>query len=187
MGWVGTADRAKREPREGRRSGTLNPPESEAPAMSEGATPDQPVLLFDGVCNLCNRSIRFVVERDPEGEFRFAPLQSDVAENLLAEHDLPADRFDSVVLLEDGQVYTKSDAAIRVATRLGGPYRLLGPFRYLPRVLRDAVYDLVAAYRYRIFGKRDECMVPTGELEKRFLAGGPRSDTERPSTGTPRE
>ncbi|MHB9285475.1 thiol-disulfide oxidoreductase DCC family protein [Halobacteriales archaeon Cl-PHB] len=140
--------------------------------MAETNPGDHPILLFDGVCNLCTWSVRFVVERDPNGIFRFAPLQSDVASELLANHDQAPEDLDSVVLLADGEVYTKSDAAIRVATRLGGVYRLLGPFRYVPRVLRDAVYDLVAASRYRIFGKRDSCLVPTDDLASRFLSDG---------------
>lgn len=159
-------------------NGTLNRPGSEGAVMSDRSATDHPVLLFDGVCNLCTWSVRFVVERDPEGVFRFAPLQSDVAGDLLADHDLPVGKFDSVVLLEDGQTYTKSDAAIRVATRLGGPYRLLGPLRYVPRFVRDAVYDFVAATRYRIFGKREECMVPTPEIRERFLATDPTEETE---------
>ncbi len=163
-------------------SGTLNRPGFEGAVMTNGSATDHPVLLFDGVCNLCTWSVRFVVERDPEGVFRFAPLQSDVARDLLSAHGLPAEKFDSVVLLEDGQTYTKSDAAIRVATRLGGPYRLLGPFRYVPRFVRDAVYDFVAATRYRIFGKREECMVPTPEIRDRFLATDPTEEPDAEPT-----
>lgn len=136
-----------------------------------------PVVLFDGVCNLCAGSVRFVIERDPEGVFRFAPLQSAVGERLLAEAGLDEDHdtLDSIVLVEDDEVYTKSDAVIRVAARLGGPYRLLSPARYLPKRARDAVYDFVAANRYDWFGKRDRCLMPTPELESRFLARDERS------------
>lgn len=145
--------------------------------MTEDTT-EHPVILFDGVCNLCSGSVQFVIRRDPEGVFRFAPLQSSVGEQLLAEHGLEDHDLDSVVLLEDGEVYVKSDAAIRVGARLGGVYRLLSPFRYLPRRLRDAVYDVIADRRYDWFGQKDQCMMPSPEIESRFLAGGPASGSQ---------
>jgi predicted DCC family thiol-disulfide oxidoreductase YuxK len=131
---------------------------------------DHPVLLFDGVCNLCAGSVQFVVERDPAGRFRFAPLQSDVARDLLAGHDVDPGELDTVVLLEDGETYTKSDAALRVARGLQGPISLLWHGRFVPRPVRDAVYDVVAAVRYDLFGRKDRCMVPSPELRERFLA-----------------
>jgi len=140
--------------------------------MSESSTVtdiDGPVLLFDGVCNLCNGVIRFLIRRDPEGRFRYAPLQSDVATELLSDCGLPTDRIETFVMIDDGECYTKSSAAIRVAVKLGGLYRVAGPLRYLPRPIRDGVYDLVAATRYDIFGRTDECMVPTPAIEDRFL------------------
>ena len=143
--------------------------------MSTEVPEDHPILLFDGVCNLCNRSIQFVIERDPEAVFRFAPLQSDVGEELLAECGLPADHMDSVILVENGDYYTKSDAALRTAKHLGGVYWLLWPLRVFPRRLRNAVYNFIAARRYRWFGKRDQCMMPTPDIAERFLAGGPGS------------
>jgi predicted DCC family thiol-disulfide oxidoreductase YuxK len=133
---------------------------------------DHPVLLFDGVCNLCNGAVRFVVRHDPEGVFRFAPLQSDAADSLLADCDRESD-LDSVVLVADGACHVKSDAALRVARRLGLPYSLLWAFRFVPRGLRDAVYDVVADNRYGWFGRREECMVPTPDLEERFLSTEP--------------
>jgi predicted DCC family thiol-disulfide oxidoreductase YuxK len=132
-----------------------------------------PVVLFDGVCNLCTTTVQFLIRRDPEGLFRFAPLQSDVAQELLAERGLADHDLDSIVLIEGNETYVNSDAAIRIGVLLGGVYRLLGPTKYLPRLLRDAVYDFVARYRYRVFGKRDRCMMPTEENRSRFLAGGP--------------
>jgi len=140
-------------------------------------TADHPVILFDGVCNLCNRWIQFVIRRDPEGVFRFAPLQSEAGERLLAECGLPADHMDSVILVEGEEYYTKSGAALRTAKHLGGIYRTLWPLRIVPRRLRDFVYDVVAARRYRWFGKRDQCMMPTPEISERFLAGGPGGST----------
>jgi predicted DCC family thiol-disulfide oxidoreductase YuxK len=139
---------------------------------------DRPVLLFDGVCNLCNRWIQFLIERDPDATFRFAPLQSDVAGELLAECGLPRDHLDSVVLVEGDSYYTKSDAVLRAAKHLGGGYRLLWPLRVVPRGLRNWLYDAVADRRYGWFGKREQCMVPTPDIESRFLAGDPTGSTE---------
>lgn len=131
---------------------------------------DGPVLLFDGVCNLCNDFVRFVVRFDHAGVFRFAPLQSAVAQELLDRHDISTDgeAFDTVVLVEAGECYTKSTAALRVARRLDGPWPLTYPLVYVPRRLRDPVYDLVANYRYRLFGRSESCQVPPPEIRERF-------------------
>jgi len=125
------------------------------------------VLLFDGVCTLCNGFVRFVIERDPAGRFQFAPLQSAAAARLLgvARPPLP----DSLVLLEEGRLFTRSTAALRVARGLRFPWPLVYAFVVVPRPVRDWVYDAVARNRYRWFGRRDVCMVPTPELRSRFL------------------
>lgn len=136
--------------------------------MSDPA-PDGPIVLFDGVCNLCTGVVQFVIRRDPEGRFRFAPLQSETATELLHACGLSENRLETFVLIEDGDCYTKSSAAIRIAAHLGGLYRVAGPLRYLPRPVRDAVYDLVAASRYEVFGRKDQCMVPGPDVEDRFL------------------
>ncbi len=130
---------------------------------------DDAVILFDGVCNLCSGFVQFVLPRDAEGKYRFASLQSDVGQRLLAEHDLPSDELESVVLIEDGESYVKSSAIIQIAAGLGGVYRLLSPFRYVPRSVRDRIYDFVADHRYRWFGKKDRCMIPSGDVQSRFL------------------
>ena len=130
---------------------------------------DAAIVLFDGVCNLCSGFVQFIFPRDPEGRYRFASLQSDVGRALLSEHDLPTDELDSIVLIEDGECYVKSAAVIRIAAGLGGRYRLFAPFRYLPAAVRDRVYDFVADHRYRWFGKKDRCTVPSGDAESRFL------------------
>ncbi|EMA59792.1 thiol-disulfide oxidoreductase DCC family protein [Halorubrum kocurii] len=130
---------------------------------------DESIILFDGVCNLCSGFVQFVLPRDEEGKYRFASLQSDAGQALLAEHDLPSDELESVVLIEDGESYVKSSAIIQIAAGLGGAYRLLSPFRYVPRSVRDRVYDFVADNRYRWFGKKDRCMMPSGDVESRFL------------------
>lgn len=146
--------------------------------MVEDVPSDHPVVLFDGVCNLCAGYVQFLVRRDPDGIFRFAPLQSAVAETLLEARDVDGDELDSIVLIEDDDVYVKSSAVVRIAVHLGGVYRLLGPFRYVPERLRDFVYDVVAARRYDWFGRREACMIPTPELESRFLAGGSSSPSD---------
>lgn len=134
---------------------------------------EHPVVLFDGVCNLCTGSVQFLIQRDPEGIFRFAPLQSDVADRLLADTDVDPADLDSVVLVEGQDVYRKSDAVLRTAEHLGGVYRLLSPLRIVPRRVRDFCYDFVAARRYGWFGQKDQCMMPTPDISSRFLAGGP--------------
>ena len=145
--------------------------------MVDDVSAAHPVLLFDGVCNLCMGSVQFVIRRDPEGVFRFAPLQSSVAEELLEDTDVDPEALDSVVLVDEGEAYEKSDAVLRAAGHLGGVYRALVPFRYVPRRLRDAIYDFVAARRYDWFGKQEQCMMPTPEIRSRFLAGGPATGT----------
>ena len=135
--------------------------------MTAPASPPQAVVLFDGVCNLCNGVVQFIIPLDADGQFRFASQQSGAGQKLLAEHGLPG--MATVVLIGDGRVFTKSDAVLEIARRLGTPWSLLHAFRFLPRSLRDAVYDLIARYRYRIFGRRESCWLPTPELRARFL------------------
>jgi predicted DCC family thiol-disulfide oxidoreductase YuxK len=144
--------------------------------IPEGVPDEHPVVLFDGVCNLCEGSVKFLIRRDPEGLFRFAPLQSEVADALLADHEIDPDALDSVVLVEDGAVYTKSAAVLRAAYHLGGLYRPLWATRVLPRSFRDGLYDFVADRRYGWFGKKDACMMPTPDIRSRFLAGGPAGE-----------
>jgi len=130
---------------------------------------DHPVLLFDGVCNLCNWAVQFIIPRDPEGRIRFAPLQSETGKALLTGHGLPSGDLDSAVLIEDGSVYRKADAAIRVLELLGWPYSLASAGKLVPKSIRFGLYDIVAANRYDIFGKRDRCMIPDEDVSDRFL------------------
>jgi len=132
------------------------------PAMAEK---ESPVILFDGVCNLCTGSVQFVIARDSRKQFRFASLQSPVAERLLGRRD----DLESMVLVEDGAIYRKSTAALRIARRLDGLWPVLAVFLVVPRFLRNAVYDWIGSRRYRVFGKRDACWVPSAELTERFL------------------
>lgn len=128
-------------------------------------------ILFDGVCNLCNGFVQFVIEHDAAGRFRFASLQSGVGQELLRAHGLqPRQEPDSVVLLEGGRAYTHSAAALGVLRGLGGVWGVAGAAGQLfPRFLRDAVYRLVARNRYRWFGRQEACWLPTPELKARFL------------------
>jgi predicted DCC family thiol-disulfide oxidoreductase YuxK len=129
------------------------------------------IVLFDGVCNLCNGAVVFIIKRDPQGLFRFATLQSDAPESLLRRIGARRDALpDSMALIERGSVYARSTAALRIARRLRFPWPLLYALIIVPRPLRDWIYDLVARRRYHWFGKRAECMVPTPELRRRFLA-----------------
>lgn len=128
-----------------------------------------PVVLFDGVCNFCNSSVQFIIRRDPDGHFHFAALQSEVALKLLADHGWHSHRLDSIVLLDSGRVYTESTAALRIARQLKGWPKLTAFLIAVPRPLRDPVYRLVARYRYRWFGKRESCMLPTPDVRGRFL------------------
>ncbi|HLU82279.1 MAG TPA: thiol-disulfide oxidoreductase DCC family protein [Trueperaceae bacterium] len=129
------------------------------------------VILFDGVCNLCNGAVLFIIDRDPRQRFLFAPLQSDFAVELLAaiDQEAPVADADSIVLIEDGRVYQRSEAALRIAKQLRSPWPLLRVFALVPTGLRDRVYDLVARNRYRWFGRQEECRVPTPELRQRFM------------------
>ena len=128
------------------------------------------VVLFDGVCNFCNATINFIIDHDRANRFVFAPLQSEAGQQLLRTNGLDATKLDSIVLLKDGEVHHKSEAALQIARGLDGPWSLMYAFRILPRFLRDFVYDVVARNRYRWFGRRDSCRMPSPELRQRFLA-----------------
>jgi predicted DCC family thiol-disulfide oxidoreductase YuxK len=126
-------------------------------------------VLFDGVCNFCNGSVNFIIERDSAGYFKFAPLQSEIADELSTKHDIDRSETDSIILVEDGKAYTHSTAALRIARKLDGIWKLGYAFVIVPRPIRDAAYKLFAKYRYRLFGRQDACMVPTPGVRARFL------------------
>jgi predicted DCC family thiol-disulfide oxidoreductase YuxK len=128
-----------------------------------------PIILFDGLCRLCNGSVNFLIDHDPAAHFRFAPLQSRLGRDLLSRFDLDAG-LGSVVLVENGRAYQRSDAALRLARGLGGLWGLLSWAVVIPRPVRDAIYDLIARNRYRWFGKSQTCRMPTPGLTNRFLA-----------------
>ena len=131
--------------------------------------PSHPTLLFDGVCNLCNGSVQAVIRLDKEQRFRFASLQSDFGQRMVDQYGLDSNDIDSVILIDTLGAHVKSDAVIRVFYHLGGGYGLLSSLRFFPRFLRDSIYDWIARNRYRWFGRRDECMIPTPELKDLFL------------------
>lgn len=127
------------------------------------------VILFDGVCDLCNGFVQFVIARDPGAHFRFCPLQSEAARRLLGANQAPIPVPDSILLVEDGRVWSESTAALRVLRQLTFPWPLAFVFVLVPLPLRNWVYRFVARNRYRWFGRRDVCMVPTPKLRERFL------------------
>jgi predicted DCC family thiol-disulfide oxidoreductase YuxK len=129
------------------------------------------IILFDGVCNFCNGWVRFVIRRDPRGQFRFAPLQSQIARDILAPRGLPPETLDTVVLIEGEKTFTRSTAALRIARRLRFPWPLVYYAAiWIPRRLRDLAYRFIAARRYRWFGKMGSCPVPSPQAASRFLA-----------------
>ncbi len=128
-----------------------------------------PVVLYDGVCGMCNGLVRFVARRDRRGRFRFAALQGETGQALLREHGLPTDDFDTAVLVEDGRALVRSRAILRIVNGLGGAWRVAGVLAIVPAPVLDFLYDRVARSRYRIFGRSDACMLPPPELRARFL------------------
>jgi predicted DCC family thiol-disulfide oxidoreductase YuxK len=139
------------------------------------------ILLFDGVCNFCDSAVNFVIAHDSEGYFRFAPLQSDTGRELTHKFGLKFEGeqpgkddgsipIDSVILIEDDKAYTHSSAALRLARHLDGMWSWGYAFIIVPKFIRDFFYKLFARYRYRLFGRKDVCMMPTPELKQRFLS-----------------
>ena len=127
------------------------------------------IVLFDGVCNFCNGSVNFIIEHDKAGYFKFSPLQSEMGEQLMAKHDIDKTDTDSVIVIEDKKAYTHSTGALRIARKLDGLWSWAYAFRIVPQPIRDFCYKTFAKYRYRLFGRRDECMMPTPEIRTRFL------------------
>ncbi|WP_343486240.1 thiol-disulfide oxidoreductase DCC family protein [Allomuricauda sp. d1] len=128
------------------------------------------IILFDGVCNLCNGAIQFVIKRDKKDVFRYAALQSDIGEQLIREHQIDTSKVDSIILIEPGMAYyVKSDAALEIANEFGGLWKALQVFKWIPKSFRNIIYDFVAKNRYKWFGRKDQCMIPTPELQAKFL------------------
>ena len=127
------------------------------------------VVIFDGVCNLCNWSVQFIIKHDPKAIFKLTSLQSEFGTALAKEHGLSSENPESVLLLKDGELLSKSAAALAIVTELNGIWKLLVIFRLIPQNIRDSIYDWIANNRYYWFGKRDKCMVPTEGIKERFI------------------
>jgi predicted DCC family thiol-disulfide oxidoreductase YuxK len=127
-----------------------------------------PVILFDGVCNLCNSSVQFVIKHDPKKQFRFASIQGDYGQQVLKQFDLPPNTLNSFILFKDQQIYTHSTGALMVAKQLSGAWPLLYAFMIIPPFIRNAVYQFIANNRYKWFGKKESCAIPSPELKALF-------------------
>ncbi len=144
--------------------------EADTPSGTTTAVDDQ-VVLFDGVCNLCNGFVQFIIARDPKARFRFGTLQSNEARDLLRDSSVRPKDLSTVIYIRKSRVMTRSTTALYVLKDLGGPWALCFAFIIAPPFLRDAVYRWVAHNRYKWFGQRESCMIPTPELRSRFIDG----------------
>ncbi|MEL1245837.1 thiol-disulfide oxidoreductase DCC family protein [Flavobacterium sp. DGU11] len=131
---------------------------------------DKKIILFDGVCNLCDATVQFIIKRDKKDIFRFVPIQSGLGQQIIGDIGIDTTKTDSIILYEPGNAYYyKAEAALKIAKRLGGIYTLLGAFSILPKWLSNKVYDYIARNRYKWYGKKNECMIPTPEMRAKFL------------------
>lgn len=130
------------------------------------------IVIFDGVCNLCNAAVNFVIKRDPTGVFRFAPMQSDIAQELIAMHRGAEFDFTTILLIKNGTCHERSDAVLEIARELERCRFLFRILKLTPKPIRDFFYDAIAKCRYRLFGKRDKCIVPTQNVRNRFIDSG---------------
>jgi predicted DCC family thiol-disulfide oxidoreductase YuxK len=137
--------------------------------MTAWSATDGKIILYDGVCNLCSRAVRFIIKRDPDKQFRFAALQSNAGHRMADAYDLTADQLETVALVNGDEVLFRSDAALAIARCLRGPVRLLVILRIVPRPIRDACYRFIANRRYRWFGRKTACEVPAERIQDRFL------------------
>ncbi len=133
-------------------------------------TIDKPIIFFDGICNLCNSSVQFIIKRDTNNLFLFSSLQSDAAKDILLQYKLENYDLSSIILLEDGVMYQKSTAILKIARKLTGISKYFYVFKIVPTFIRDGIYTFIAKNRYKWFGKRASCMLPTTALKSRFLA-----------------
>jgi len=128
------------------------------------------IVLFDGICNLCNHVVDFLIDKDSKKRFRFASLQSDIGQKIVKKFNLSTIEVNTIILVEGEKCYTKSTAVLRIAKMLKAPWPILFGFIIIPRFLRDALYNIISKRRYRWFGKMDKCSIPTEELRDRFLS-----------------
>jgi predicted DCC family thiol-disulfide oxidoreductase YuxK len=130
---------------------------------------DKTIIFFDGVCNFCNGSVNFIIKRDKKNKFLFAPLQSEMGKAFLTTYKLNVIEFDSVIIFRKGKIFKKSTAALQVTSQLVFPWPILSVFKIIPAFIRDFFYDSIARNRYRFFGRKDACMIPTAEIKAKFL------------------
>ncbi|MXN90674.1 DUF393 domain-containing protein [Flavobacterium sp. Sd200] len=136
----------------------------------ENLPKDKKIVLFDGVCNLCDSTVQFLIKRDKKDIFRFVPIQSALGQQIIKHIGIDTSKTDSIILYEPGQAYYyKAEAAIKIAKELGGVYSVLNIFSILPKSLNNLVYDYVARNRYKWYGKKDACMMPTPQMKAKFL------------------
>ena len=127
------------------------------------------IILFDGVCNLCNGAVTYIIKRDKKNVFKFAALQSEIGKELVSKFKIDTSKVDSIILIDGEKHYEKSSAALHIAKHLSGAYPLLFGFIIMPGFIRDSFYDYIAKNRYKWFGKKESCMIPTLELKSKFL------------------
>ena len=129
------------------------------------------IILFDGVCNLCNGAIQFIIKHDKQDVFRYAPLQSDLGKKLISQRNIDSSSIDSIILIEHGVAfYIKSDAALEIGKQLKGYKTISSVLQWIPVSIRNIVYDFIARNRYKWYGKKEQCMIPTPELKAKFLS-----------------
>ncbi|VXD02070.1 conserved hypothetical protein [Pseudomonas sp. 8Z] len=138
-------------------------------SLPPGFAPDERVVLFDGVCKLCNGWAKFLIRHDAQRQFRLASVQSPQGQALLAWYGLPSDYFDTMVMIDEAGLHVRSTALLRILGRLPRPWRMLAWLRLIPRPLRDWCYDRIALNRYRLFGRHPACLLPTADHTERFL------------------
>ena len=137
--------------------------------LNNEINPDQSLVLFDGVCHFCNNSVNFIIDRDPKKKFVFAPLQSELAKNILTRLGEDATVIDTIILIQHNKLYKRSRAALEIAKQLNGLWPLCYLFMIVPGFIRDLVYKLIAKNRYKWFGQMEACRIPTPEMRERFL------------------
>ncbi len=128
------------------------------------------IVIFDGVCNSCNGSVNFIIRRDTNKKFMFAPIQSNYAQNVIAQYGMTNVDLDTFLLIKNGTAYVRTNAALEITKDLDGYWYLLNIFRFIPRSIRDGLYHIFATNRYKLFGRSAQCIVPTDEIKERFLS-----------------
>jgi len=138
--------------------------------IMENLPKDKKIILFDGVCNLCDSTVQFIIKHDKKDIFRFVAIQSDLGQKIIKYIGIDTSKTDSIILCEPGHsYYYKAEAAIKIIGQLGGIYSMISVFSLIPKWLSNKVYDYIARNRYKWYGKKDECMIPTPELKAKFL------------------